>query len=125
MAHFPRLRRTAVVAACLLSSGLAPVFGLIGLNVTVSRYGTLALLVLISWLLALAALGVLSVGWILDRPIGRTAALACCGLGLVAMFALPVLWPKDFPGSLLFELLVTLPSVLLATYLTRFHSATR
>jgi hypothetical protein len=118
------LRRLAIVAACLLLSGLAPFIAKIGLNLTISKHGALALLVLLFWLAAIAALGVLSIAWVFDRRIGRTAAIVCCALGAIGMIALPVLWPRDFSGALFIELLLTFPSVRLAIHLSRFHSAT-
>lgn len=95
---------------------------MLGLNLTASRYGALALLVLLAWVLAIAAFSVLSVAWLFNRRVGRTVAMACCAVGMSAMVVFPIFWPRDFVGALAVELFLTSPSVLLAIYLVRYHS---
>jgi len=115
-------QKLGIVALCVCLSFPAIVFSLLGLKLTLSRYGAPALLVLLTGLLAVSALLVMAFAWVLNKRLGRTAAVVCCALGAAAMLALPVLWPKDFLGSLLLELLPTSPSVLLALNLARFRS---
>lgn len=115
-------QKLGIVALCVCLTFPAIVFSLLGLKLTLSRYGAPALLVLLTGLLAVSALLVMAFPWVLNKRLGGTAAVVCCALGAAAMLALPVLWPKDFLGSLLLELLPTSPSVLLALNLARFHS---
>jgi hypothetical protein len=131
--HITRiLKRFVVFLACLAGSGTAPFLALFALK-DVARFGSVALAVVSSWLLALLALLVIGLAWVSGVRLGRAAAIVACNIGMIALFAYPVLaatrgqeqWLSEFTGALVVELLAMLPSIILATHVASYHASAK
>jgi len=123
------LKRLLIFLACLAGSGSAPFLAIFALK-DAGRFG-LALPVLSSWLLALAALLFVGIAWVSNARLGKSAAVTACTLGTVALVAYPSIagfagqdrWMSEFTGALGVELLAMSPCLLLAMHLTSYHAS--
>jgi hypothetical protein len=126
---FRFLMRLFTVTACLAGSGLAPILAVFALQ-SMLRIGPWALAIVGLWLLAFAALAVISLTWVLNVRLGKTAATAACVVGTVGLLAFPLCaavlgqeqWLSEFSGAFGMALLATFPSVLLAVRLAYYHA---
>jgi hypothetical protein len=123
------LKRLLIFLACLAASGWAPLLSIFALK-DAARFG-LGLVVLGSWLLALAALLSVGIAWVFNARLGKSTAVTACALGLIALLAYPSIagfagkerWLSEFAGALGIELLATSPCVLFAIHLASYHAS--
>jgi len=126
------LKRLCIVMISFFGSGIALLVGQFALN-DIASAGKVGSVVAWTWLLAVLALCVLSVTWIVDARLGKIAVGIACTLGVAGLLSYPVYgavragihWSSEFSGALGMELLVTFPSLVLAVRLSHFHASRR
>ncbi|RQO56307.1 hypothetical protein DBR47_17380 [Paucibacter sp. KBW04] len=118
-----------VVILCYAMSGTGMLLMFFGGISAVSFAGGQSLLLF--WPAALIAHIYLSLAWIESRTLGRRAACTAGALGIAGLLAFPVLLqisgketltPWQFLKFAALELLAVLPAMLLALYLSWYHS---
>ena len=126
------LRRTLISVGALALSGGGLIAALFGLAMV---KGVAAGVILLVWLAAFSALTKMLLAWIRGTELGERYSHQAFLLGCSSLLALPLApLPESlatdsglsalmrFTTTLLFEIVVSLPAIVLAWHLNKFHS---
>ena len=126
------LRRTLISVGALALSGGGLIAALFGLAMV---KGLAAGVILLVWLAAFSALTRMLLAWIRDTELGERYSHQALLLGCSSLLALPLATLPEslatdsglaalmrFTTTLLFEIVVSLPAIVLAWHLNKFHS---
>ena len=126
------LRRTLISVGALALSGGGLIAALFGLAMV---KGVAAGVILLVWLAAFSALTKMLLAWIRGTELGERYSHQAFLLGCSSLLALPLATLPEslaidsglaalmrFTTTLLFEIVVSLPAIVLAWHLNKFHS---